>query len=158
MAKAPAPTQRIDPAPRPTDSVHSWTKLKNKDPGKKYCWVSLTDTNQGVDYYSAMGYEPELSRSDGVQPQGGRLTRKPGEQIQFRGNLLMSCSLQRSIEIDEVGPDGDSGQRAADAIEDRILDKERGLDPLRGQGMRKANQYLKFKAEEEHDVPVMGGD
>jgi hypothetical protein len=115
----------------------------------------VSKVGDAMDDYSAAGYVIELDQPGGVKPQGGRLSRKPGEQIEFRGNVLMSCSLERKAEIDEHGVDGDSGQRAADAIENRMIDKERGLDPLRGIG---TGRFLRFRAEAEHDTPIMGGD
>ena len=157
MPKPQAVTRRADPKPRPTSGVHSWTKLKNKDINKHYAWISMTDPDQGVDYYLSLGYEPVYASEGGVEPLGGKLARKSGEQIVFRGLLLMECPLERKAQIDNEGPDGDTGQQLADVIESRILDKERGLDPLRGIGMRGkfGAPVLRFEAEPGHNAPIL---
>jgi hypothetical protein len=133
--------------------VHTWNRLKNRDPGKHYVLVSLTDKDQGTDYYIDIGYDFERQEPNGVALAGGRTTRKPGDVIEFRGHALMSCPLARKAEIDEVGPDGATGQRGADELENRIVDRSRGVDPIRGIGSNRYGRSSLYYAPDEtgHD-------
>lgn len=152
----PQAAQRIDPKPRPTNGVHTSTLLKDKDPNKKYVWVNLADSN-ALSTYEALGYIVEEQRDGGPHHMGGKLNRKNGERIEWRGNLLMSISLERAMEIEKYGPDGDSGQDLADKIEGRYLEKDRGRDPMRGIGLlnRLTPSYLEFEADKGHNAPVI---
>lgn len=84
-----------------------------------------------MDYYQSLGYVVEEARAGGPSLTAG-VTSQEGQPIQVRGHILMSCSDQRRLEIEQYGPDGDSGQEQADVVEDAIVDRSRGRDHLRG--------------------------
>ena len=60
-------------------------------------------------------------------------TGNPGDPITVMGCVLMSCSKERWAEIEQFGDYGETGQAAADALEQRILDRRAGVvDLMRG--------------------------
>lgn len=129
--KKAAKGRRKDPRPRHTDGAAPWAKLNNRDPHKHYVYVFEGDQEHGIAYYRSIGYQVEEHTKDGVAPMAG-VTGKPGEPISMRGHTLMSCPMERRMEIEEYGPDGVTGQALADEIDGVILDKRGGIDHLRG--------------------------
>lgn len=127
----PSTKGRIDPPVQHIDAVSPWALLENRDPTRHYVYAnSSTAQVGGVQWYKMLGYKVERMEPGGVQPRGGA-TCEPGEAITVMGNTLMSCSLERKAELDQVGFDGHSGQRAVDEIERQIVGDE-GIDASRG--------------------------
>jgi hypothetical protein len=108
--------------------------LKGLDPSRHYVRVYKAAQYQGIEFYEDLGFEVERVRTGGPElPGGAYRKRQEGDAIEYQDHVLMSCSLERWKEIEQAGPDGDGGQLAADALEDRIIDKSKGVeDPLRG--------------------------
>lgn len=137
-----------------------WNKVKGKDPNRHYVLANKALIGVGgSDYYVELGYLIETQRPDGPKLAGGQTTRKEGDPLEVFGHVLMSCTLERRIEIDEYGPDGQSGQAGADLVENKIIDKSRGVDLLRGIGIRGSrtaagDDALLFERENEHNVHV----
>lgn len=136
------PVKRSDPKPRQNSGIGAWTRLDRKDPTRWYIWVFKGDQHQGPDHYVALGYDVETQRPSGVLPIGGRLTRKDGDVIEWRGHVLMSCTLARKAEIDAYGEDGDedhpetwTGQLHADAMQRDVM-RKRGTQLFHGIGVR----------------------
>lgn len=115
---------RQDPQSRPT---HGWSpafhQLKGRDPRLKYVWVSKASEDLGPDYYESLGYQVIRYEEKGGIVLGS-LSRRPGEPITFRGNVLMGVDLERAAEIDQYGPDGGSGQEYCDQIASQIANKK----------------------------------
>lgn len=122
---------RHDPKPRHSDGVKSWTQLKNADPTRSY--VLVNDSGAGVfdvDYYLNIaeglerpadeGYVVERKRPDGVKLRTGNTTKGNDDIIRFRGMVLMSCPIEFKKFLDDVGVDGESGQKGADR-NDRLV-------------------------------------
>lgn len=160
------PTKRSDPKPRQNSGIGAWTRLDNRDPTRWYVWVFKADQHQGPDYYLAVGYEVETQRPNGPKPIGGRLTRKDGETIEWRGHVLMSCSLARKAEIEAYGEDGEedhpetwTGQRHADSLERDVMTR-RGTNLFGGIGVRTrgGDVGIYHKPSQGHNVHVPGDD
>lgn len=120
---------RKDPRPRHLNGSSIWARLKNKDPDKRYVFVSKSDID-AVSHYETAGYEVEVLTAQGVAPMGGK-TCQLGDPIEVRGMVLYSVSEERFAEIELMGADGNGGQLEADRIEAMIVDRT-GYDPLRG--------------------------
>lgn len=123
LARSNKLTARKDPPPRPTDGWHSvHHMLKGREPDFKYVWVSEENSLLGPDYYESIGYTVvRYTATGGVSL--GSLTRKPGEPIRFRGNVLMRCTKLREEQIAYYGPDGDTGEELAGRIIRQINDR-----------------------------------
>lgn len=128
---------RKDPRRRHTDGVNPWNYLKGRDPERHYVWVNKNSPSPeyGPEGYEARGYVIEFRRPDGPQVLGGKTVRE-GEPLEMRGHVLMSLPNAEHAEIQQFGEDGNSGQEDADRIEDIIINKRGGFDPLRGVGVR----------------------
>lgn len=155
----PQKNERVDPPRKSAGTVLRATSLSNQDINKHYVWASLTNEIQGipaVDYYEATGYDVEVHKPNGVVSGLGRTTRekKMGQRIEQYGCVLMSCSIERKAEIDQFGVDGDGGQQAASALEDKYL-KKGGRDLIRG--MDPNSPYMRFHVGGEHNAPVPFG-
>ncbi len=124
---------RRDPKSRSMNGGYQWGHVRNADPTRHYVAVNMADENQGVEYYSYLGYKPVIREGgdDGLMWRGGE-TCKAGEDLTNRGHLLMWIDRDKHAELVEHGPDGASGQARADRIENQILDKRGGMDALRG--------------------------
>lgn len=141
MARAKSTAKRLDPAPRPIDGAIPYFNVKNKDPDKFYIWVNKAAQEYGLEHYLYLGYEIERYRDGGPYPamtvlKDGVPEKEQGAVIESRGNVLVSISKEMHEEIEQNGTDGVSGQRAADAMERRLLDRRkhekdsmRGIDP-----------------------------
>lgn len=131
----PRAAKRIDPPKRPVSDEHRRGTLKGLDPNRHYVRVYKAAQYQGIEFYEELGFEVEYIREHGGPqlPGGAFRKRKVGDAIEYQDHVLMSIPLDKWHEIEQNGVDGDGGQRAADALEDRIIDKSKGVeDPLRG--------------------------
>lgn len=141
---------RKDPKLKPVNSGSPYFDLVNEDPSLKYTWVYKAAAEMGVDYYrDAMGYEPVQYVEGGVKARVGRVLQH-GEYIEAMGHILMSCSKERALEIQENGVDGNSGQNYADAIEKKMRNSQKGIAELtRNISMRskEGGEYFALEAE-----------
>lgn len=123
--------RRNDPAPRHIDGSVGWTKVKNEDPNKKYCWVFMGNSDQGVDYYSNLGWTP-VKREKGNASSAKGITGKTGDVQVMMGHMLMSIPKDVHQEIYDYGEDGSTGQALADRREDMMIDAKNANDDFRG--------------------------
>lgn len=84
-------------------------------------------------YYEGMGYQIVTAEKDGVRIRLGT-TPVVGKPLEWKGNVLMSCSLERATEIFLSGPTGNTGQLYYDKLMQQIkqgnLDKRSNLQGL----------------------------
>lgn len=117
------PNARKDPPPRPVDGWHSSLSLiRGKEAGFKYVLVSEENSLLGPDYYESIGYHVVRYTEKGGHSIGS-LSRKAGEPLRFRGNVLMRCTEERADQIAYYGPDGDTGEELAGRIVRQINDR-----------------------------------
>lgn len=153
-------TVRKDPAPRPINAGSPYFELTNREPGRHYVWVYKAAAEHGVDYYEGMGYEPVQYTEGGVKGRIGKAL-KPGAYIESRGHLLMQTTAERAQEIYEVGDDGASGQRGADAIEARMFQTKKAIAELSKRVQLRSSQggqYFSFEAENGSIAAIPHGD
>lgn len=138
----PRPKLRIDPSSRPLDGALPWTKIVGKDPSRYYVLVNERSGGEfDVSFYAGLaegiglpnsdGYVVETVREGGPKFGHGGETGRSGEPIRFRGHVLMSCPMGFKELLQEVGEDGQSGQKAADE-RDRQYKKKGAHDDLQG--------------------------
>lgn len=141
---------RQDPHQRVTDGeVRNVWKVINPDRTKHYVAVYENSEEFGVEAYEWMGYETVPFVEGGPRFLAGR-TSKVGEPVRMRGHVLMAIDLDKKREIDAVGPDGVTGQRRLDQIDEQILDRRKGgIDP--GRGLQAS--YIQF----ENNIQEAGG-
>ena len=123
--------RRNDPKPRSIDGSARWTKIKGRNPDKKYVMVYAGNTEMGVAYYQDMGYQVVDAGGQESLAVGDVVNK--GQELTARGHVLMSVGNERHAEIEQYGSEDNGGQQLADEMEDMILDK-RGTDTLRGLG------------------------
>lgn len=135
--KDPRPRHLSGGQPQLRDGTPAWLRLLGKDPTRKYVFVYLAGVGSaGVEYYESLGYVGEkYGGPEGLRFAGGRTARKEGEDLKFRGSLVMSCDAETAEEIERLGADGQTGQELADMYQDLIYKKKEGL---RGQAFAKA--------------------
>ena len=125
------PATRVDPS-RPT--AHPMGSLINAESGRHYVFASADDSDHmNHQYYEMLGYRLERATKGGVRvSMGGRV--KEGEPLEFWGHVLMSCTLERKAEIEEFGPDGQTGRRLQRTLQDKINRRgiADGIDPRVG--------------------------
>ncbi|MDX2253285.1 MAG: hypothetical protein NW202_13450 [Nitrospira sp.] len=119
------------PRPRRYEGAYDGAKVRNADPTRHYVLVYTPQ----VDEYAENDYMIELVREGGPMVGAG-VTAKAGEPVQYRGHILMSISKESlRDQVINGSLDGHAfGQKWADAMEERILQKDGGNDPLRGIG------------------------
>lgn len=125
------------------DGALPWTKVVGKDPSRYYVLVNersggefdvafYSGLAEGIGLPSSDGYVVEIIREGGPKfGHGNDATGKNGEPIRFRGHVLMSCPKGFKELLEEVGDDGQSGQKAADE-RDRQYKRKGAYDDLRG--------------------------
>jgi len=137
MAKAQKKSVRIDPPSRPLDGGIPYFNVKDKDPTREYVWVyKAAGADFNVEHYEYLGWEVECYRTGGPRPAimlAGKADKLNGQVIESRGNVLMSIAKDRHQEIIEQGDDGQSGQKRADQMDERLLDRSKQMrDTMRG--------------------------
>ena len=128
-----APVRRDPRHARHVDGTSPWAKLVNTDPNRKYILADKNDQMYGVPYYEAIGYivhkvEPGPNALRFLAGKTGRV----GDDLENFGHVAMSIDLERWNEIEQYGVTGDGGQNEANLVEQRIVNKRGGYDPLRG--------------------------
>lgn len=165
MAKAQKKAVRIDPPQRPLDGGIPYFNVKDKDPDREYVWVyKAAGADFNVEHYEYMGWEVECYREGGPRPAimlAGKAQKLNGQVIESRGNVLMSIAKTRHEEIVENGDDGVSGQKMADVMERRLLDRTKHMkDAMRGINprLRDAGFDVEFDKGSAADIPAAGED
>lgn len=166
MAKAQKKTVRIDPPQRPIDGAIPYFDVVNKDPSREYVWVyKAAGSEFGVEHYEYLGWELESYSDGGPRPRmvlAKKLVELNGKVIESRGNVLMSIPKERHQEIVEHGDDGVSGQKRADEMEQRLLDRTKHMkDAMRGINprLRDAGFAVEFdKGSSLADLPSAGDE
>jgi hypothetical protein len=105
-------------------------ELKNKNPQRFYVAASLSDRESGLSFYKSMGWQQELftGTPDCLQFVGGQ-SCEPGSPLERMGHVIVSIDKEQHEEIERTG------QAGADAVEDIIVDKSKGMvDLVRGLG------------------------
>ncbi len=128
-----APVRRDPRHPRHIDGTAPWMQLLNKDPGRVYKAINKNDQMYGVAYYEMIGY---VIHKVEAGPKALRFaagkTGRPGDDLENFGHVIMSVTQERADEIEQFGVTGDGGQEEANLVEQRIVNKRGGYDPLRG--------------------------
>lgn len=131
--KIQAKRKRRDPSSkRELDHSAEWTKLRDKDPEVKYILASLENPTSGVDYYEDLGYEVILHEEGGVKFGAGANKPRLGEPMEMFGCVLMGIHKDDWEDIQQHGPDGQSGYALHDELEKTII-APGGMDSMRGQ-------------------------
>lgn len=115
---------KVTPRTRPTHEAHFDGSLINPDPTKKYV-LAPTDEQHPMNwqYYESIGYKVENAEKDGVRIRLGTAPQI-GKPLQWRGNVLLSCSQERGDQIFLEGPLGNTGQK----YYDKLMAKARNND------------------------------
>lgn len=137
MAKSQKKAVRVDPESRPLDGAIPFFDVAGKDPTRDYLWVyKAAGSDFNAEHYEGMGWDVEFYRTGGPRLRMmsvEKLEKLNGQVIESRGNVLMSISKERRQEIFENGDDGVSGQKMADVMERRLLDRSKHMkDAMRG--------------------------
>lgn len=113
---------KASPRSRPVHAAANSGSVVNGDPNKSYVLVnSKEDEDFNYDYYGSIGYtiECKTKEKDCVSIKFGS-PAKVGDALMWRGMTLMSCSKERSDEIFQNGPEGNTGQSYQDLIMKRV--------------------------------------
>ena len=131
-SKSKAGSIRKDPRKRPTRGTIDRTEIINKVPGMSYCFAAPGSRTGTPAHYQHRGWDIVNLTKNGPQLQMGQ-TGKIGEPVMLDDVVLMTMPTEDKERIEKEGVYGDSGQDAADIIEDKIIDKALGgADPMRG--------------------------
>lgn len=155
MAEETAPTQprrgirREDPPPRPVEQTANRGFLSGADPGKHYVWVSeVNDPTINVSYYRHLGYKVAQYDPSEARPSLGNMDElKQGDPIKSFGSVLMECSVERKRELDENGPNGNTGWRLFDRLQEKVRNRE--LDELSEQERREFRGITSVRTEQD---------
>lgn len=115
--------------PQLKDGTPAWLRLLGTEEGRKYVYVYLAGGGSAsVEYYESLGYRGEkYGGPEGLRFAGGRTSKKVGDDLIFRGCLVMSCDAETAAEVERFGPDGNTGQEIASTYEGLIYKKRVGL-------------------------------
>jgi hypothetical protein len=98
-----------------------------------YVWVDKARERHGVEYYEMLGYKA-VSPDDGVLVSGRFKTRD--NEITYLGNVLMCISREDHRELEQYGPNGDTGLALATKMEKQFVGRKNlGRDMFRGLGV-----------------------
>ena len=125
---------KVTPRTRPTHEAGHDGQLINPSPERKYV-LAPKDTQHpmSLELYLSHGYRLEDATPDGVRINLGEPV-VVGQPLAWRGNFLLSCSLERSQEIFLKGPTGLTGQEYYDKLMSKIKrdQLEVPVRPVRG--------------------------
>lgn len=123
--------------PQLKDGTPAWLRLLGKEDGRKYVYVYLAGSGtSSVEYYESLGFRAEkFGGEKGLRFAGGRTSRKVGDDMTYRGLLVMSCDAETAEQLEATGADEQTGQELADVYENLIYRKRTGL---RGEAFSKA--------------------
>lgn len=107
---------KVTPRTRPTHEAGHDGQLIKPDPERKYV-LAPKDKQHPMSYelYLSHGYRLEDATPDGVRINLGEPV-VVGSPLAWRGNFLLSCSLDRAREIFLRGPNGLTGQEYQDRL------------------------------------------
>lgn len=115
---------KVTPRTRATHEAAHDGSLVRADPTRKYVLAPKDAQHpMSFEYYISMGYELEKATPDGVRIRLGEPVVL-GENLGWRGNFLLSCSLERADEIFQNGPTGLTGQNYYDKLMNRIKNNQ----------------------------------
>ena len=104
---------RSDPKPRHIDATIPGTRLLNEDPKYAYCMVYLASEHSGPALYAERGWEICTQEDPKKNPDCLRfkqgLTVKPGDQMAWRGSVLMRILKSELHRQRREGVDGAPG-------------------------------------------------
>jgi hypothetical protein len=147
--KTPAAEQKASPRPDPDSGANlfgpaAMTDLENRDPSKHYVFVSKNKL--ALSEYRRMGYRPEVAREGGVGVAGEE--HEAGKDIEAYDHVLMSVSAERRAQLEQHGFGAAGGQKLADQIDGRIIDRKNVHDHFRGSIPRKGGrEYFRLANE-----------
>lgn len=141
--------RREDPPPRPVEQTANRGFLTGADPNKHYVWVSdVNDPTINASYYRHLGYKVSQYDPSEAHPSLGNMDElKQGDPIKTMGMTLMECPIERKRELDEVGPQGNTGWRLFDRLQDKV--KNRELDELSEQERREFRGITSVRTEQD---------
>lgn len=106
---------------RPVHAAAISGQILNKDPKKKYVVVSKKeDEDLNYVYYQSIGFDFVRKQEKGGESVYQGTPVKVGEPLEWRGMVVMYCSLERAKEIFLKGPSGSSGQEYQDRLMQKI--------------------------------------
>ena len=116
---------RVDPKPRSIDASQQCV-IDNRRPDRHYVLANPNDDYCGLQAMLNMGldFQIETLRKDGPRVRGGNTSRE-GDQIMWRGNVLISCP------IENWKGQLEAGWKVADEYDKRSM-APGGIDGLRG--------------------------
>lgn len=134
---------RRDPANRLADGA-VFPVVVNGHPDMSYKLVFTGLNNAEVRAHEQQGWQVVMAHPDGPRLTDGiGATSKPNEPVEWHGHVLMDIN---KLDVQRVY---EAGQRRIDAIENRIIDKQRGpIDPARGMRSRYASAINETKPNE----------
>lgn len=140
----PMPRSGEEPGPRRKSSLRAVNadddefQLVNQDPGRWYTFVDPHSKTQPVRFWRSLGYKVEARTKTGVRLKNDvapdddmPVERSPyfkaadTEHIEHNGMVLMSCTLERHIEIVRKGAGGGTGMDMYDRIDREMLRKNK---------------------------------
>lgn len=111
---------KVTPRTRPTHEAGHDGQLLKPDPTRKYVLAPKDPQHpMSYEYYISIGYRLEDATPEGVRINLGEPV-VVGSPLAWRGNFLLSCSLDRAREIFLNGPTGLTGQEYYDKLMQRI--------------------------------------
>lgn len=144
-------SSRIDPRTRNVEGHR--LRLLNPRPDRVYKLAYKGCPDTGVNHYLQIGYNIVQKEKGGVDIAGSNT--KMGQDIEYKGCVLVEIDAQKALEHEQNGVWGDTGQAEADRLEDLIIDKRGGIDPLRGMHAQAARAGMVFKNETEGPKNVL---
>jgi len=140
--------RREDQPPRPVEQTANRGFLDGADPSQHYVWVSeVNDPTINIGYYKHLGYRVAQYDPSEARPTLGYQDYKQGDPIKSMGMVLMHCPMERKLELDRVGADGQGGWDKAKRIEDTIRNRE--VDPLSAQEQREFRGITSVRTDQD---------
>lgn len=147
--QAAAGVARRDPANRHADGAAWGTEISNREKNTRYILVSMNpDALHGPDFYEELGYKKVINREGGPKLRGGN-TSKRGDQVEFRGHVLMSIGAKEADELRMYGAPGAGSGLSSSYARDKKLFKREQRDLLRGVALR---EHMDVNIHENVDV------
>jgi len=111
---------KVTPRTRPTHEAGHDGQLIKPDPERKYVLAPKDAQHPfSFEFYLSHGYRLEEATPEGVRIRLGEPV-VVGQPLAWRGNFLLSCSLERAREIFLQGPSGNTGQEYYDKLMHKI--------------------------------------
>lgn len=154
-AEAPQKTapKRKDPVPRPVDMVGMGAKIVGLDPERAYGLANPSDQISGLAHFLSLGYEIEYARPDGPSVTNA-LQPEEGQELKWRGSVLVSCTKEWKRELDETGAGMCAGRQGVDARMNDVYQRGNNVEtekmmnrqvPNQQVGARGVPEYFRFE-------------